>query len=115
MKGTRALSVGAICIALVGALGLSQGTWASLTGSSSNPNNSFGLTSLYAPSGLTATVSGRTVGLTWPAGQNGTGYRLSAAPAPDQTNPACASAPFTQIATPAGTAYTDPRFSPQGT
>jgi hypothetical protein len=69
---------------------------------------------LVAPTSVTATPSGHDVGLTWTAGQNGSGYSLSTVN--NGTNSNCSSAVFAGLTTTAGTAYTDTaRYQPQGT
>ncbi|MDQ4025588.1 MAG: hypothetical protein M3217_08895, partial [Actinomycetota bacterium] len=69
----------------------------------------------YAPGSLTAVPAGRSVDLAWTAGQNGDGYRVLSAPAPDPLVNDCTGATFSEIASLPGTAHTDPAWTPQGT
>ncbi|MDQ3915603.1 MAG: hypothetical protein M3323_09800 [Actinomycetota bacterium] len=105
----------ALGIVAVAAAGISHGTLASFNGSTRNGGNTFALTALYAPGGLTATPAGHAVDLAWTSGQNGDGYRVLSAPAPDPLVNDCTGASFTQVATPTGTSYGDAVWTPQGT
>ena len=105
-----AASVAAIAIA-----GAAPGTFAAFSGTVRNGGNDFALTSLYAPGNLTATPAGNAVDLAWTAGQNGNGYAILSAPAPDPLVNDCAGASYSAVATQPGTSYTDPVSTPPGT
>lgn len=111
--GMRKLT--ALGAAVVAVAGISQGTFAAFVGSTGNGGNAFALTALYAPGGLTTSPAGHSVDLTWTAGQNGNGYRVLSAPAPDPLVNDCTGASFSEIGSPAGTSYTDTASTPQGT
>ncbi|MFM8304991.1 MAG: hypothetical protein ACKOA9_11970 [Actinomycetota bacterium] len=73
----------------------------------------FATTAVYAPGALTAAPVGRDVALTWTAGRNGTGYRVSAGPS--STADACTGVTYTPLTSTAATAYIDAaRFTPTG-
>jgi hypothetical protein len=103
---------GLASVALAGVAGV---TYAAFTGSVTNGGNAFALTSLYAPGNLTATPAGAAVDVAWTAGQNGNGYRLLSAPAPNPLVNDCTGASYSAVATVTGTAYTDAVSTPQGT
>ena len=110
----RSLIVPAVgcLIAIYGGL---SGTFASFLSNTTNAGNGFAAASLYAPTGLTATGSPRSVSLGWQAGRNGSGYRIMSAPAPVSTSPGCSGASYVQLTSVSGLGHTDPRFAPQGT
>ena len=108
----KAAVLGAVIVVAAGA---SHGTFASFHGSALNGGNTFALTALYAPGSLTTSPAGHSVDLTWTAGQNGNGYRVLSAPAPNPVVNDCTGAAYSEIATPAGTSYTDAAATPQGT
>jgi hypothetical protein len=115
MRRRRGTVLAAVLLALVGAAGMSHGTHASFAGDVRNGGNTFALTSLYAPGTLTTAPAGHAVDLTWTAGQNGDGYRILSAPAPDPLVNDCAAASFTELITQTGTSYTHALGSPEGT
>ncbi|HEV2756052.1 MAG TPA: hypothetical protein VG318_09790 [Actinomycetota bacterium] len=110
-----ALTLAALAVATVAGAGVSHGTFASFTASTRNGGATFALTSLYAPGSLTATPAGHSVDVAWSAGQNGNGYRVLSAAAPNPLVNDCTGASFSQIASPPGTSYTDSASTPQGT
>ena len=114
-RGKHRLAVAAAALVVVAAAGVSRGTFAVFSGQVRNPDNTFALTSLYAPGGLTVTPLPRSVGLTWTPGQNGSAYRVLSAPAPNPQVDNCAGASFSTLATPAATNYTHAAWTPQGT
>ena len=105
----------AVATVVVAGAGIGRGTFAAFAGSTRNGGNTFALTSLYAPGNLSALPAGHSVDLTWTAGQNGNGYRVLSAPAPDPTVNDCTGASFSEIANPAGTSHTDSVSTPEGT
>ncbi len=115
MRRRKGTAVTVALLALVGAAGVSHGTHASFVGETRNGGNTFALTSLYAPGPLTTAPAGHSVDLTWTPGQNGSGYRILSAPAPDPLVNDCTGASFTEVTTQAGTSYTHALGSPQGT
>ncbi|HEX2295988.1 MAG TPA: hypothetical protein VHN37_11840 [Actinomycetota bacterium] len=102
-------------LALVAVAGVSRGTFAAFTGTTRNAGNTFALTSLYAPAGLTATPAGMAVDLAWAAGQNGSGYRILSAPAPNPLVNDCTGAVYSTVATVPGTSHTHASSTPAGT
>lgn len=112
---TRRFVPVALAIALVAAAGTSHGTFAAFSGRTQNGGNLFALTSLYAPSGLTATPAGHAVDLAWTAGRNGNGYKVLSAPAPNPLVNDCTGASFSTVATVGATSHNDPVWTPQGT
>ena len=93
---------------------LVPGSGASFNAHIANPNNTFALTALYPPSGLTASPTGHDVGLTWSSGTNGNGYAVLGAANGSSSN--CSSASFASIGSASATSYTDTgRYTPQGT
>ncbi|MEA2575558.1 MAG: hypothetical protein QOH93_2856, partial [Chloroflexia bacterium] len=123
MRRGRIAGVGVI-FALSVMLGVSPGikvTFALLTAGAGNPNTVFAATSLYTPASLQAIPSGHNGALTWPAGQNGNGYKvLGVGNGTSSTCPVATSASYTSIGTTTTTlAYTDtnrsPTSVPQGT
>ncbi len=102
-------------LALVGIAGRSRGTFASFSGETRNGGNTFALTSLYAPGSLTAAPAGHSVELAWTPGQNGNGYKILSAPAPDPRVNDCTGASYSELTTEPGTTYTDAASTPQGT
>jgi len=101
-------------VALVLGSTLAGRSLASFNGRTANAGNRYAFTALYAPSSLTATPSGHDVGLTWPAGSNGSGYEVLGVNNGTSSN--CSSASYASIGSAAGTTYTDTgRSTPQGT
>ena len=93
---------------------LGRGSEAALTAQTQNPGNVYAMTALYAPSALTASVTGHDVGLSWGAGTNGSGYSILGVANGSSSN--CSSVTFAALGRSAGTSYTDAaRFAPQGT
>jgi hypothetical protein len=89
-------------------------TSATLTARSGNSGNTFAMTALYAPSGLTGSPVGHDVQLSWLVGQNGNGYGVLGVN--NGTSNDCSGASYSSIASPAGTSFTDSgRYTPQGT
>ncbi len=87
---------------------------ASFAARTANPSATYALTALYAPTGLTATTAGAGVGLSWTAGQNGSGYAVLGVANGTSSN--CAAAATASLGTASGTTYTDAaRSTPQGT
>ena len=107
--------LGAATVLAIGLFGGITGTFASFVSQTANRGNGYAMTSLYAPSALTATASPRNGALAWQAGRNGNGYRIQSAPAPTPTSSGCAGAAFTTLTTVSGLNHTDARFAPQGT
>jgi hypothetical protein len=102
----------AACAALLGSLAASD-TEASFAGQAENPGNVFSIGALYAPSGLSASVSGHDVSLAWTAGTGGSGYKVYGVS--NGTNSNCTGAAVAQIGTSASTSYSDSgRYAPQG-
>ena len=90
------------------------GTWASLNAQTRNPDSSFATTSLSAPTGLTATASGRDVQLAWNAGENGSGYEVLGFA--NGTSSTCPATGYSSIALTTSLTYVDTgRYAPQGT
>lgn len=114
MRARRA-SAFAAAVALVAVAGVSRGTFAAFAGSTTNPGNTFALTSLYPPSTLTATPAGANVEAVWDAGRNGNGYRLLSAPAPNPLVNDCTGAVYVPVVAQAGTTYTHALAAPAGT
>lgn len=115
MRAKNVLAIAAALLALVGVAGKSRGTFASFSGAVRNGGNTFSMTSLYAPGSLTATPAGQTVGVAWTAGQNGSGYKVLSAPAPNPLVNDCTGASYAEVATVTGTSYTHSASTPQGT
>ncbi len=85
-----------------------------LTSQQAVDGNTFTTRNLIAPSSLTASPVGHDVSLSWPAGQNGSGYAVLGVANGTSSN--CSSATFGNLASTAGTSYTDAgRYAPQGT
>lgn len=79
-----------------------------------NSSGVFATTALYAPSALTATVSGHDVSLGWAAGTNGNGYSVLGVA--NGASSDCSAAPFAALGSSATLTSTDTgRFTPQGT
>ncbi|HEX2195807.1 MAG TPA: hypothetical protein VHJ76_02680 [Actinomycetota bacterium] len=102
-------------LAVVAVAGVARGTWAAFTGTVRNGGNTFALTALYAPGNLTATPAGNAVALAWTAGQNGNGYTILSAPAPNPLVNDCAAASYSTVATVTGTSHTHAASTPPGT
>jgi len=106
-----------LVLAAVTVFGLSPavpGTHGLLAAQATNGGNGVATTALYAPASLTASPSGHDAQLSWPVGQNGSGYSVRSAA--NGTSSDCAAATLSALATPSGTAYADVgRFTPQGT
>lgn len=115
MRGKKRRALAALAVVAVAAAGLAEGTFASFHGSTRNGGNTFALTSLYAPADLTATPAGHAVGLAWTAGQNGNGYRILSAAAPNPLVNDCTGAAYSQAGSGPGTSYTHAASTPQGT
>jgi hypothetical protein len=115
VRSRNVLTIAAALLTLIGVAGRSHGTFATFSGATSNGGNTFSLTSLYAPGSLTATPTGPTVEVAWTPGQNGNGYKVLSAPAPDPLVNDCTGASYSEVTTTAGTAYTHSVSSPQGT
>lgn len=115
MLGRRGTTIVAVGIAVVAAVGVSRGTFAEFTGTTTNGGNTFALTSLYAPGNLTATPAGQAVDVAWTAGQNGTGYTVLSAPAPDPLVNDCTGASYSSVTTVTGTSYSHGVSTPPGT
>lgn len=108
-----ALVAGAV--AAIAIAGVARGTFAAFTGTVRNGGNTFALTSLYAPGNLTATPAGNAVDVAWAAGQNGNGYTVLSAPAPDPLVNDCAGASYSAVTAVSGTSYTHGVSTPPGT
>ena len=106
------IAAGVVVVAVAGAV---HGTFAVFTGATRNGGNTFALTSLYAPGSLTATPAGAAVGLAWTAGQNGDGYTVLSAPAPDPLVNDCTGASYSTLASASGTSYSHAVSTPPGT
>jgi hypothetical protein len=115
MARTGLRKLAALGAAVVAVAGISHGTFAAFVGSTRNGGNAFALTSLYAPGGVTAAPAGHSVDLTWSGGQNGNGYRVLSAPAPNPLVNDCTGASYSEVAAPLGTSYTHAASTPQGT
>ncbi|HVF98332.1 MAG TPA: hypothetical protein VND68_00710, partial [Chloroflexia bacterium] len=114
-----AVALCALCV-LLSIAPVIRGTFALLTAGTTNPNARFATTSLYAPTGLQASPSGRSGALSWAAGQNGNGYKvLGLGNGTSSACPAATSASYTAITTTTGLSYIDanrsPASVPQGT
>ncbi|HYO61031.1 MAG TPA: hypothetical protein VEU29_03945 [Actinomycetota bacterium] len=92
-------------LALVAVAGVGRSTFASFNGAVRNGGNTFAFTSLYAPGNLTATPAGLGVDLAWTAGQNGNGYRVLSAPAPNPLVNDCTGVSYFTLATTVSTSY----------
>ena len=102
----------ALCVALVGAVA-AAGSEATFAAQTANRGTCSRSRRLYAPSGLSATVSGHDVSLSWTAGTNGSGYKVYGVA--NGTNSNCSGATVSQIGTSAATTYADTgRYTPQG-
>jgi hypothetical protein len=89
-------------------------TQAALTAAATNPATGFATTALYAPASLTPAAAGHDVQLSWPSGQNGSGYAVLGAA--NGTSSDCTGATLASVGTAAGTTFTDTgRYAPQGT
>ncbi|MDQ3952295.1 MAG: hypothetical protein M3279_04930 [Actinomycetota bacterium] len=109
------MSLLAAALAVVAIAGASRGTFAAFSGTVRNGGNTFALTSLYAPGNLTATPAGHAVDLAWTAGQNGNGYTILSAPAPNPLVNDCTGASYATVATVTGTSHTHAASTPPGT
>src|SRR5689334_9550006 len=90
-----------------------RGTLAQLNARTTNPSNTLALTALYPPPGLTATAAGYDVGLSWSAGQNGSGYNVLGASAGASSS--CNGLTLSSIGVTSTQTYTDSsRSVPQG-
>jgi hypothetical protein len=79
-----------------------------------NLTNTWAMSSLGAPSGLTASPVGHDVQLSWSPGTNGSGYAVSGIE--NGTSSTCGSGAYSAINTTVSTGYLDNgRFTPQGT
>ncbi|MDQ4123970.1 MAG: hypothetical protein M3134_00015 [Actinomycetota bacterium] len=105
----------AAAVATIAVAGVARGTFAAFAGTVRNGGNTFALTSLYAPGNLTATPAGHSVDVAWTAGQNGNGYRVLSAPAPNPLVNDCTGASYSTVASVSGTTYTHAASTPQGT
>lgn len=105
----------AAALAVIAVAGVAGGTFAAFTGTARNGGNTFALTSLYAPGSLTTLPAGNAVDLGWTPGQNGNGYTVLSAPAPDPLVNDCTGASYTAVATVTGTSYTHSASTPPGT
>lgn len=112
---SRARALIAAGVAVVAVAGAVHGTFASFTGATSNAGNTFALTSLYPPGNLTATPAGNAVDVAWTAGQNGNGYTVLSAPAPNPLVNDCTGVSFSSVSTVIGTSYTHAVASLPGT
>lgn len=108
-------AVVAATLAVVAVAGVARGTFAAFTGETRNGGNTFALTSLYPPGNLTALPSAQVVDLAWTAGQNGNGYTILSAPAPDPLVNDCTGASYAPVTTVTGTSYTHGVSTPPGT
>lgn len=115
MRRPRRVTALAIAVAAIAVAGVSRGTFAAFAGGVVNGGNTFGLTSLYAPGNLTALPAGQSVDLAWTAGQNGNGYTILSAPAPDPLVNDCTGASYSTLATQTGTSHTHAASTPPGT
>lgn len=77
---------------------------AAFNGQVKNPHT-FATTALYAPDSVTGTPNGSTVNLTWPAGRNGSAYRIERAANGASSN--CTGASFVFIGTTTSLSYSD--------
>ncbi len=108
----RVIVLCATVAALLGSLS-AQGSEASFAARTENAASVYSIGAVYAPSGLTATVSGHDVSLRWTAGTNGSGYKVYGVA--NGTSSSCASVTVSVIGTSATTSYTDSgRYTPQG-
>lgn len=102
----------ALVLAVATLLPLPRGASALLTGGVVNAGSTFALTALYAPPSLTAAAAGQNVGLSWPAGQNGSGYSVLGV---TSSTSSCTGASFAALASTTATTYTDAsRSTPPG-
>lgn len=115
MRRPRKAAIVAGAVALIAVAGVARGTLAAFAGTVRNGGNTFSLTSLYAPGNLTATPAGHGVDLAWTAGQNGNGYTILSAPAPDPLVNDCTGASYSTVTTQPGTSYTHAASTPPGT
>ena len=114
MKAIRPLLV--LCIAAAATLASQfvPGSVAAFSAQAVNAGSVYALTSVYAPTTLTAAAVGHDVALTWASGSNGNGYAVLGVGNGTSSN--CTSATFAALGTTAGTSYTDTgRYTPQGT
>lgn len=115
MTSMRRGALAAATVAVMAVAGVAHGTFAAFAGATRNGDNTFALTSLYAPGELTTLPAGHAVDLTWTAGRNGNGYTVLSAPAPDPLVNDCTGASYSSVTTVTGTSYTDPASTPAGT
>ena len=115
MRHRTAATLIAAALATVAIVGSVRGTFAAFTAGTRNGGNAFALTSLYAPGALTATPAGHAVNVAWTPGQNGTGYTVLSAPAPNPLVNDCTGASYSPLTTLPGTSYTHAVSTPQGT
>jgi hypothetical protein len=109
----RRFVVGSVVGSMVGA-GLAAVVAQAAFNSTAAASQSIRSRNLVAPTTLTATPSGENVNLTWPAGQNGSGYAVLAAS--NGTSNACATASFSATGATTATSYADNgRYQPEGT
>jgi hypothetical protein len=109
----RAL-LGAVAVLALASTGLIGGVSATSNAVAKNPGNVFATTALYAPSNLTAAVTGHNVALGWAAGTNGSAYTVLGAANGSSSN--CSAATYATVATTTSLSYTDTsRYTPQGT
>lgn len=115
MKSKTRIAVAAGAVTLVALAGSSGGTFASFSGATRNGGNDFALTSLYAPGNVTALPTGHSVEVTWTPGQNGDGYKVLSAPAPNPLVNDCTGASFSALATVTATTHLDALATLEGT
>lgn len=115
MRRPRRTVLVAATIAMIAVAGVARGTFAAFAGTVRNGGNTFALTSLYAPGNLTALPAGLSVDLAWTAGQNGNGYTVLSAPAPNPLVNDCTGASYLPLTTQPATAYTHAVATPPGT
>ena len=114
MLPRRLTATAGACAAALLACTLAGVSTASFAARTANPGATYALTALYAPTGLTATTAGAGVGLSWTAGQNGSGYAVLGVANGTSSN--CTAAATAALGTASGTTYTDAsRSTPQGT
>ncbi len=115
LRHRTAATLIAAALATVAVVGSARGTFAVFTADTRNGGNTFALTSLYAPGSLTATPAGAAVDVAWTAGQNGNGYTVLSAPAPNPLVNDCTGVSYSAITTVTGTSYTHAASTPPGT
>jgi hypothetical protein len=112
-RGPLAVAV-LVALILTVASGSTRGVRAVSNAQERNSSNVFATTALYAPSTLTATVSGHDVSLGWAAGTNGNGYTVLGVA--NGASSDCSAATLASLGSSATLTYTDTgRFTPQGT